>query len=119
MSTTSVVSVIYLPTRSDIEKRLAEAHQNLKRWKEMLEESLKATLVGCQYCGDHLPVTNLIYIQSHWYTSPYSCNGGDYWNIGEGGFKCTLCSQHNRLYQRPEVMELKRYFKSVEDRYDR
>lgn len=47
------------------------------------------------------------------------CTGGDYWKQGEGQFECPKCGHVNRLYDRPDVVELKRYFASVEDVYDR
>lgn len=68
-------------------------------------------------CGAELKISELEYIQTHWYVGPYSCTGGDYWNEGEGKFRCPKCGYLNRLYQRPEVEKLKRFFKSVKDTY--
>lgn len=48
-------------------------------------------------CGKLLAVHTIQYIQTHWYVSPYSCTGGDYWNEGEGDFICPKCSYRNRL----------------------
>lgn len=70
-------------------------------------------------CGAELRVGALVYLQTHWYVEPFSCTGGDYWNAGEGQFICPKCGAKNRLYERPEVEKLKRYFKAVEDKYDR
>lgn len=64
-------------------------------------------------CGGALFVKDLTYIQTLWYTSPYSCSGGDYWNNGEGQFVCTACGALNRLYERPQVVELKSFFKEM------
>lgn len=68
-------------------------------------------------CGATLRVADLTYIQTHWYTAPYSCSGGDYWNQGEGQFMCPKCGEKNRLYERPEVEKLKSRFKDVKDTY--
>ena len=66
-------------------------------------------------CGKRTQIRNLIYIQTHWYTAPHGCNGGDYWNAGEGQFDCPKCGHRNRLYDRPEIMELDLYFESIEN----
>ena len=88
---------------------------------------VKDTLVKClgwsvgdnNGCGAMLPVSSLEYIQTHWYTEPYSCSGGDYWNMGEGQFICTACGTKNSLYERPAVEALKCKFKNVKDDYTR
>lgn len=67
--------------------------------------------------GAMLLVSDLVYIQTRWYIEPYSCTGGDYWNMGEGQFVCPKCGAKNSLYERPEVEGLKQYFKSVQDKY--
>lgn len=70
-------------------------------------------------CGRRIPVAQLEYIQTFWYTPPYSCAAGDYWNMGEGQFICPRCGETNRLYQRHDVVALKSYFKNVVERHDR
>lgn len=72
-----------------------------------------------QGCGAWTPVSRLVYIQTHWYTHPHGCTGGDYWNQGEGQWVCPKCGHRNRLYESPFVAELKRFFKGVHDTYDR
>lgn len=62
-------------------------------------------------------ISNIIYIQTHWYTEPYSCAGGDYWNEGEGQFNCPKCGVLNRLYERPEVEKMKYIFKEIKKTY--
>jgi len=68
-------------------------------------------------CGAKLHVSDLVYIQTHWYVPPSGCTDGDYWNTGEGQFVCPKCGCTNRLYERPEVEKLKAHFKKVEDKY--
>lgn len=70
-------------------------------------------------CGAWTPISNLVYIQTHWYTPPTGCTGGDYWNEGEGQWVCSKCGHLNRLYKSPEVEALKRYFSGVKDTYER
>jgi hypothetical protein len=109
-------------------KKLSERSTKLHAQQS---EELKKTLITClgwsvgggggdwSGCGAQFPVNQLTYIQTHWYTSPYSCSGGDYWNQGEGQFKCPSCGHINRLYERPDVAALKQFFAKVEDTYDR
>lgn len=75
--------------------------------------------VGHPSCGSLLSVKNLVYIQTHWYTEPYGCVSGDYWNEGEGQFVCSKCERLNRLYERPKVQAMKKLFKEVKDEYKR
>lgn len=90
-----------------------------------IDAKLRHTLVKCtsnnhgKGCGQALEIGELEYIQTHWYTPPHGCSGGDYWNLGEGQFVCPHCGHLNRLYDRPEIEGLKRLFKSVVDQYDR
>jgi hypothetical protein len=53
-------------------------------------------------CGARLSTARLQYIRTHWYVQPYSCTGGDYWNVGEGNFYCPKCGHRNRLGFRDE-----------------
>jgi len=69
-------------------------------------------------CGKKLAISRLTYIQTHWYVAPYSCTGGDYWNSGEGQFFCPECKKLNRLYERPDVVELKHSFGAIKDAYE-
>lgn len=90
-----------------------------------IDAKLRKTLVKCspnnfgKGCDQALEIGELEYIQTHWYTSPYGCSGGDYWNQGEGRFICPQCGHQNRLYDRPEIEDLKRLFKSVINTHDR
>lgn len=69
---------------------------------------------GCQRLSKIIKVD---YVQTHWYTEPYSCTGGDYWNLGEGRFICPKCGAVNRLYERPLVERMKQSFKQIVDQY--
>ena len=61
-------------------------------------------------CRRFFSLSDLTYRQTIWY-----CSSGDYWNDGEGQFKCPGCGTINRLYERPAIKKLKRYFGKVEE----
>jgi hypothetical protein len=97
---------------------------DLQKLEQRLKQEAKVKCLGwtvgvAKHCGTMLPVKDLTYIQTHWYTEPYGCTGGDYWNQGEGQFTCPVCGALNRLYERPDVVALKSFFKTVVDVYDR
>jgi hypothetical protein len=97
---------------------------DLERQERSLKQEATVKCLGwtvgvARHCGTMLPIKNLAYIQTHWYTEPYGCTGGDYWNQGEGQFTCPVCGELNRLYERPDVVALKGFFKTVVDVYDR
>jgi hypothetical protein len=103
-----------------IKRKLVPAHYiKIPQYKNATVKCLGWTIGGKDGCGAQLPIADIVYIQTHWYTEPSGCTGGDYWNQGEGQFVCPKCGAENRLYERPEVEKLKSYFKSVEDRHDR
>jgi hypothetical protein len=103
-----------------VKRKLVPAHYiKVQQYKNATVKCLGDTVGSRNGCGATLRVADLVYIQKHWYTEPFGCSGGDYWNVGEGQFFCPECSTQNRLYERPEVVKLKSYFKSVEDRHDR
>lgn len=114
-----------------LKSKIKRANEKLSTLRAAEREASKTTLITClgwsvgggsgnwSGCGAQFPVNQLTYIQTHWYTAPYSCTGGDYWNQGEGQFMCPSCGHKNRLYERPEVVALKEFFAKVEDTYDR
>lgn len=102
-------------------QRLKEELDEKKKLREIRGADIRVRClgwtIGGKGCGASFKVSSLTYIQTHWYTPPYSCTGGDYWNMGEGQFKCPTCGALNRLYERPEVEKLKHLFKSTENTY--
>lgn len=121
---------IVLPERVvELRKQLEDLNVQITTLRNeehrLLHEDAKVVCIGWTLdfkrngCGAELNVSDLVYIQTHWYTPPSGCTGGDYWNVGEGQFVCPQCGARNRLYERPEVEKLKRYFKSVEDKHGR
>ena len=112
---------------TEVRARLASLRASITQLEKYENEYLGVALVSCMGstagspdgCGTLLLVKELVYIQTYWYTQPYGCTGGDYWNLGEGQFVCPKCSILNRLYERPEVVKLKSFFKEIKKTHDR
>jgi hypothetical protein len=119
-----VIPVGLLQTRSEIstlrsQLRALEAKEAAQK-KDVLVRCLGWSVThGNDGCGATHRVSTLEYIQTHWYTYPSGCTGGDFWTAGEGQFVCPSCGALNRLYERPEIEALKPFFKSVRDTHDR
>lgn len=95
------------------EQRYAEA---LRIAVEKRKDIERQCLLQCQKCSAESVVGETEYIQTHWYTSPHGCTGGDYWNAGEGQWVCPN-GHKNRLHDQPEVVKLKYVFKSIRQCY--
>ena len=70
-----------------------------KKEKEILNKIKENTsrmkfLCGCRKMHS---IKDCEAIQTHWYTEPYSCAGGDYWNIGEVHILCPDKGKRNRI----------------------
>lgn len=110
------------PTFDELVRVLA---QNVEDTKEAarraqldLDEMLSYTQIECAYCKRSFCINELVYIQTHWYVQPYSCNEGDYWKEDRGEFDCIACLRRNRLSDRETGMKLKYLFKGVTDEYE-
>ena len=99
-----------------VDALIAKSESRLSLLRDIKDAILRRTAVTC-FCGARHQVGFLVYIQAHWYVSPYGCTGGDYWNNGEGKWDCPDCGRRNRLYDKPEIMALKRLFASMRDCY--
>lgn len=106
---------------AEIEKKLEVVEKKRQFLRAAQAEALGRKTVTCttsssgKGCGRRSQIRTLTYIQTHFHVPPYSCTEGDYWTAGEGQFDCPKCDNRNRLYDRPEVMELKRYFGGIKD----
>ena len=69
-------------------------------------------------CGANQRIKDTTYLQTHWYETPTGCTGGDMWHRGEGRWVCNRCGKENRLYDKPEVMNLKGLFAEVLEVYE-
>lgn len=101
-----------------IETQAVTARRSLDLYKPKVKVQCTSQVATGKGCGAWTPIRNLVYVQTHWYTHPHGCTGGDYWNEGEGQWKCPKCGHVNRLHESPEIEALKPYFKGVFDTYD-
>ncbi len=79
-----------------IEKQI-EAHRvEIERLK-LRQKEVRAKKTFLCLCGDMHRIKDCTAIQTHWYTRPHGCTGGDYWNTGELHI---LCPSNPELRQR-------------------
>jgi hypothetical protein len=48
-------------------------------------------------CGKMHSIQSCDVVQTHWYTAPHGCTGGDYWNEGELQIVCPDTAIRNRV----------------------
>jgi hypothetical protein len=101
---------------TDLDKEIATLNETIKMLNAMKDEKLGETVIECGKCGLQFWIKDVEYIQTHWYTQPHGCTGGDYWTQGEGQWVCK-CGVRNRMFDQPEITKLKRLFKGVKDTY--
>ena len=104
---------------NDLFEEYETAKERLDEITRQIDERKSQTIVRCpnKDCLRGYEVRELDYIQTHWYVEPSGCTGGDYWNKGEGRWRCPVCGAVTRLYNKPDISELKPYFKSIVDDY--
>jgi hypothetical protein len=109
-------SKVYPPAELEgLLEQLRATEVEASRIRTLVNKAKRKTRVMCHACGRRYAVKNLVYIQTHWYEGPHGCTGGDRWHMDEGQFICPGCNTRNRLFERPEVEDLKRYFKRIEE----
>lgn len=102
-----------------LRKRILSLEEKLSKTQQDLNTVKSKQEIQCGSCGNIDQIGNLIYLQDHWYVSPYSCSGGDYWREGEGGFLCSKCGVKNRLIFESEFwIAYKPQFKAVEETWE-
>jgi len=116
--------VIYHADREKAAKNVQAAQAALDKRKSLLAQVDAKSSIVCCACHSVFPISTQVYIQTHWYTRPHGCNGGDYWNEGEGNWKCPDCGFKNRFDSkaggwmgRPELVALKGKFAFVRECY--
>lgn len=73
----------------------------------------------CAACLALTPISEMEYIQTHLYTAPRGCTGGDYWSRGEGMIPCPKCGVENRTHFSPGLADLKEFFGLQSDHHKR
>lgn len=105
--------------RGPTKKRIEEAKAVLEQVRDAEFKQKQNTLIKCE-CGNSQKVKDTIFYQTHWYTPPRGCTGGDYWNQGEGQVVCSDCGATIRLNFHCEELQSsawKEAFKDVEKIY--
>lgn len=106
--------------RGPTKKQIEEAQAILEKVKESEFKQKQNTLIQCE-CGNTQKVKDSVFYQTHWYTPPCGCSGGDYWNLGEGRVICSSCGLMIRLNFACEELQnydWKKAFEKVEDVYE-
>lgn len=102
-----------------VNKKISKLKDQISQLVVQKNTLLSQTRVDCPNCKNPFMISESEYLQTHWYTEPHGCTGGDYWNIGEGNCVCPNCRTRLRLYKCPELYNLKTLFKSIKDVYER
>ena len=102
-----------------VDVKISKLNQQIAFLQEQKKDMLAQIRIDCPVCAVPFPIMESEYIQTHWYTEPYGCTGGDYWSEGEGNCVCPNCESRLRLYKTPELEKLKYQFKSVRNVHER
>ena len=93
-----------------IQKKIRKLEAELEDLHELERRQTACKILSCEHCGRGTMIKNLIYIQTHWYVSPYGCTGGDCWREGEGQYVCPKCGHVNRSCSHNLNNKLKDFF---------
>ena len=122
---------------ANLEDQLKEVRYEENRILSAIDERNKKRIIQCGGCSNSHEIGNLEAIQTHWYTEPHGCTGGDYWNEGELQFVCPETGIINRLlfnnndipYEERKIYDndaeqqfkrkYKKLFKKIVDNYDK
>lgn len=113
----------------ELEKKVARLYAKLNPLLEEIKIEKTKIMLVCFKCKRRNQVGKLTYLQTHWYTEPHGCTGGDYWSSGEGQYICPKCRHVNRLYtasyyskeknkEIQRILDLQYSFKETKDIYD-
>lgn len=104
-------------THRHLEAAIQRSETRTRHLKSLRDANVKRTSILCKFCKNKSHIRSVIYIQTHWYVRPYGCTEGDYWKSGEGNWDCLVCGRRNRLFDKPEIVAMKRLFASVRECY--
>lgn len=84
---------------NSLEAQLEEVHEKGAEIERKIEERNSRKKIECAVdsCGKLHTINKLTLLQTHWYTQPHGCTGGDYWNSGEIQFICPDTKIRNRI----------------------
>lgn len=83
-------------TEKQIREKITEHLSAVCALREELDHRARRKRLRCGFCGKSHQVSKLTLIQTHYYVRPYSCTGGDYWNMGEKQYECPSCGERMR-----------------------
>ena len=119
---------------STINNAIKKLEEEKKKLLKTRDEQRASKTILCNSCSKYHRIKDLVCIQTHWYTPPSGCTGGDYWNEGELQFICPTKNVRNRILffseyridygKRGKIPDKFKYmykhlFKSVEDLHER
>ena len=108
-----------------IEKHIAQHRTAISGLEIERDKILSRSYIKCAFadCQKRSKISNLTYIQTHYYHPPHGCMGGDYWSESEGQWVCPKCGGLNRMmnFNKNEttVSKLKPYFGDIRNAHDR
>lgn len=111
------VKVIYTEQYQDLKSEYSKIQKELAFFDKLMDTELPKTIVNCKFCKVEHQIKDLVYIQTYYYISPYSCAGGDYWVPKNGEFKCIDCGYRNKFFRGKGVDYFKEYFSKSVDEY--
>jgi len=116
MFTNKPARIFFAPLGGPDEEALKAAYALITESEEAIRVQKASALFKCARCEETTPISQMEYIQSHWYTTPHGCTGGDYWTPGEGYALCPECGIEHRTHFSPGLADLKEYFGKQSDR---
>jgi len=111
--------MVTIPDTHKIDRKISNLMASIATEQAKKENILRETTYECAACGQTNAIKDTVFIQTHWYVSPHGCTGGDYWKQGEGQCDCPKCGARLRLYNAPQLTNLKRLFKEVKEEHKR
>lgn len=87
------------PLSGPSDAEIEAANALLAARKLAVEEQWASTLIECPHCEETQRLKHSHVIQTYWYTEPYGCTGGDYWNAGHKEVVCNECGDNIRIYK--------------------
>jgi hypothetical protein len=90
-----------------IELKIKDLKEQLKNAEDQQKKQRSNRMFKC-LCGEMHKIKDCVVVQSHWYTPPSGCAGGDHWNSGE---LIILCENNRGLGNRILFNEHSSYHK--------
>ncbi len=98
----SETDTLFLPRMdvASIDKEIKATELKLSRLHKDRGRAVGRKYLTCTGCAKKTQIQKVIFLQTHHYTPPRGCTGGDSWTPGEGNWVCSKCGYLSRLYDR-------------------